>query len=359
MVGFARFGSDGPLMDVRLSPEQQALRDSATRLVDRLGPGAVGQIGDPERAAKMDAAVAAAGWRQLRTAEDGGGPLASGVEATIVAEALGRGLADVSFLGPTMACELRRMAGAPPSAAVETVALTLDLSSIASAVEGDMPSFVAIDARGSGRALLLLSGSDGHRLAWSDLGAARGGVDLTRPSSMPDASALATPLDQADRLVTDDDLMRWTALGLSLACADLVGTMCGAVQLASAYATQRRQYGAAIGSFQAIQHLLADAFVHTEGARSVTLHAAWAVDALSPSDALAAAALAKAYCARAAPDVCETAIQVHGGIGNTWECLAHVYLRRSLLSSDLLGGEGVSLARVLHHQGIGGGHGLP
>ena len=90
-----------------------------------------------------------------------------------------------------------------------------------------------------------------------------------------------------------------------------------------------------------------------EGSRSVTLHAAWAVDALPADDALAAAALAKAYCARAARTVCETAIQVHGGIGNTWECLAHVFLRRALLSSDLLGGVGPSLARVLAHQGVG------
>ena len=70
--------------------------------------------------------------------------------------------------------------------------------------------------------------------------------------------------------------------------------------------------------------------------------------------------MAKAYCARAARTVCETAIQVHGGIGNTWECLAHVYLRRALLSSDVLGGAGANLARVLDHHGIdiGGARGL-
>jgi alkylation response protein AidB-like acyl-CoA dehydrogenase len=56
--------------------------------------------------------------------------------------------------------------------------------------------------------------------------------------------------------------------------------------------------------------------------------------------------------------VCETAIQVHGGIGNTWECLAHVHLRRALLSSELLGGVGVSLDRVLAHHGIGDVDGL-
>ena len=55
------------------------------------------------------------GWRELRVAAEGGGPLASGVEAAIVAEELGRGAADASFLGPTLAAELRRLAGAPPS----------------------------------------------------------------------------------------------------------------------------------------------------------------------------------------------------------------------------------------------------
>ncbi len=57
--------------------------------------------------------------------------------------------------------------------------------------------------------------------------------------------------------------------------------------------------------------------------------------------------------------VCETAIQVHGGIGNTWECLAHLYLRRALLSIDLLGDAGASLALVLAHHGIGSSDGLP
>ena len=92
-----------------------------------------------------------------------------------------------------------------------------------------------------------------------------------------------------------------------------------------------------IGSFQAVQHLLADALVPMEGSRSVALHAAWAVDAPRRRPTRSPPArVAKAYCARAARTVCETAIQVHGGIGNTWECLAHVYLRRALLSIDVL-----------------------
>lgn len=345
-------------MDVRPSPEQQALRDSTARLVDRLGPRAVGELDDRERSAKLDAAVTESGWRELRVATVGADPLASGVEACIVAEELGRGLADVSFIGPTMACELRRVTGAPPSTEVETVALSADLLSLACPVDGEVPPSVAVDVQGSTRALLLVPGPDGHHVAQVVLQSVPAGVDLTRPSKAIEAPAVVTPIVGADRSLTPDHLTRWTALGLSLTCADLVGTMVGAVRLATAYAVQRRQYGAAIGSYQAIQHLLADAFVQAEGARSITLHAGWAVDVLSPADALAAASMAKAYCARAARDVCETAVQVHGGIGNTWECLAHVYLRRALLSADLLGGAGVSLSRVLRHRGIRGSDGL-
>src|SRR4051812_2281236 len=99
-------------MDVRLAPEQVALRDSVAQAIDRLGPKAVGQLGDAERAAKLDAAVTAAGWRELRAASDDGTPWATAVEAAIVAEEMAFGLADSSFIGPTLAAELRRLAGA-------------------------------------------------------------------------------------------------------------------------------------------------------------------------------------------------------------------------------------------------------
>jgi alkylation response protein AidB-like acyl-CoA dehydrogenase len=345
-------------MDVRLSSEQRALRDSAAQVVDRLGVSAVGQLDDRERAEKLDAAVEASGWRELRVAIDGGTPLASAVEVAIVAEELGRGLADAPFVGPTLAAELRRFAGAPPAMAPETVALVTDLSAAACTVDGALPAGgVAIDAAGASTVLVLVPAPNGYRLGALSVGDAEAPVDLTRPSFTVDRSLTASLVDQ-ERLVTDDDIVRWTALGLAMTCADLVGTMRGAVQLARDYAVERRQYGAPIGSFQAVQHLLADAFVSMEGSRSVALHAAWAVDALSANEALAAAALAKAYCARAARNVCETAIQVHGGIGNTWECLAHVHLRRALVSSDVLGGVGPSLDRVLDHLQIGDRNGF-
>ena len=346
-------------MDVRLSPEQRALRDSAAQVVDRLGPHAVGELDDAERVAKLDAAVAASGWRELRTATDEGAPWASAVEVALVAEQLGRGLADAPYLGPTLAAELRRLAGALPATARETVALAPDLSVLVCRPVGSPAGeCVAVDAQGATSALLLVPARGGHTLAQVGLGRTGGRVDLTRATVPVDPGAVVVAVPGADRVISDEAETRWTALGLALTAADLVGTMDGAVRLATDYAKERRQYGRPIGSFQAVHHLLADALVAVEGTRSATLHAAWAVDALPAPEALVAAAVAKAYGARAARTVCETAIQVHGGIGNTWECLAHVHLRRALLSGDVLGGTGANLARVLDHHGIGGTRGL-
>lgn len=345
-------------MDVRLSPEQVALRDAAAQVVDRLGVHGVAALDDRERAGKLNAAVHASGWRELRTATEDGTPWASAVEVCLVAEELGRGLADTALLGATLAAELRRRTGAPTGTTSETVALRTDLGAPAMAEGGLAPAgAVALDAFGNDSALVLVAGAAGPTLALAALGPSAGGIDLTRPVAAVRAGTLAAVDGQA-RPLSPDDVAAWHSLGLAATSADLVGVMRGALELTTEYARQRRQYDAAIGSFQAVQHLLADAFVAMEGSRSIALHAAWAVDALPAPAALAAASAAKAYCARAARSVCETAIQVHGGIGNTWECLAHVFLRRALLSSDVLGGVGPNLARVLAARDLGGDDGF-
>jgi alkylation response protein AidB-like acyl-CoA dehydrogenase len=335
-------------MDVRLSPEQHALRDTVAHVVDRLGPKTVADLADNERGAKLDAAVVAAGWRELRTANDDGSPWSSAVEVAIVAEELARGAADTPFLGPTLAAELRRLARVGPAR---------DQPALGGDSERSQPRETiafggfAIDATGATRAFVV---DDPARPGIVELTYEPVTVDLTRPSIAVATNAVG-PFEGG---LSRDDVQRWTALGLAVTSADLVGVMRGAVQLATDYAIDRKQYGAPIGSYQAVQHMLADALVAMEGSRSATLHAAWAVDVLAPPDALAAAALAKAYCARAARTVCETAIQVHGGIGNTWECMAHVFLRRALVSIDVLGGVGTNLERVLLHHHLGGHDGL-
>ena len=162
-----------------------------------------------------------------------------------------------------------------------------------------------------------------------DVGAARDAVDLTRAAA--EVSGRATAVGDLD----SDSVQRWLALALATTSADLVGAARGAHILACDYAKIREQYGKSIGSYQAIAHLLAESLALIEGSVSILRHAAWAVDELGPSEAIRAGRFAKVYCARAARTVCETAIQVHGGIGNTWECLAHVYLRRALTSTQL------------------------
>ncbi len=344
-------------MDVRLSSEQVALRDSAAQVADRLGSQTVAQLDDTERAAKLDAAVTASGWRELRTPTEHGDPWASAVEVAVVAEELARGLADAAFLGPTLAADLRRLAGAPASNAPETIALGGDLAEPAGMTKASLaPGAIAIDAGGCSTALVLMKSGGGYAVGEVALDGLVDGVDLTRPAAA--CAGEVSPIDGQSRVLDEGDLAAWRSLALATTCADLVGVMRGALTLSTDYARTRRQYGVAIGSFQAMQHLLADALVAMEGSRSIALHAAWAVDALDGRDALGAASAAKAYCTRAASSVCETAIQVHGGIGNTWECLAHVFLRRALLSGDVLGGVGTSLRRVLEARGIGGDDGL-
>src|ERR1700760_827366 len=92
-------------MDVRLTAEQQQLRDAAAKLADDLGPGSVQALADADRIALLDKQIEMAGWRSLRS--DG----ASGVEVAIVAEEFGRGLVDAPFLGPVLADELARHIG--------------------------------------------------------------------------------------------------------------------------------------------------------------------------------------------------------------------------------------------------------
>ena len=125
-------------MDARLTTEQQDLRNAAARLADDLGPGSVSGLADTERVARLEKAVAAAGWRKLRS--DG----ASAVEVALVAEEFGRGLVDVAFLGPVLADDLRRGAGLAADDPPVTIAVNRE----------------AVDARGIERVLAL----DGNRV---------------------------------------------------------------------------------------------------------------------------------------------------------------------------------------------------
>lgn len=340
-------------MDTRLTPEQAELQRTARQLARELAPRAVADLDDDERRTRLAEAVRDAGWLELRQdageqATGEGAPLASGVEAALIAEALAECVADVPFAGPVLAADLARRAGVEPLAGA-VVAFAADLLEPAIATGAATPGEIhAVDAPTAGpfTAYVLAPEGDGYRLATVRGTEAGDGADLTRAVRRLPAGAKCTPDSSQSRLLTRADLDAWVALGLSLTSADLVGLMRGVTLASVAYAGERKQYGVAIGSFQAVQHLLAEAHVLAEGAQSAAAYPAWAVDALAPEAARAAGRVAKAYCARAARTVCETAVQVHGGIGNTWDCMVHVHLRRALLSSRWLGDDGEMLRQL-------------
>ena len=347
-------------MDIRDTPEQAELRRTARRLARELGPRTVADLDDRKRIERLVEAVRDAGWLDLRQDGGDGGPLASGVEAAIIADALGEAVADVPFIGPILAADLARRAGARPIAGA-VVALSADLlgAAVVSGAATDAP-ILAVDHAAHGRAApyVLVPDGDGYLLALVEAEDASDGTDLTRAICRVPAAVPVRAIPDQSRRLTREDFDAWAALGLALTSADLVGVMRGVLDITVAYAQQRRQYGVAIGTFQAVQHLLAEARCLMEGAFSAALYPAWAVDELGPDEARAAGRVAKAYCARAARTVCETAVQVHGGIGNTWECIVHVYLRRALLSSQWFGDDGEQL-RQLERTRLGMIDGLP
>jgi hypothetical protein len=346
-------------VDTRDTPEQGELRRSARQLARRLGPATVVDLDDPTRAKRLAAAVRDTGWLELRDDGGDGAPLAGGVEAAIVADALGGTVADVAFTGPVLARDLARRAGVRAAdGAVVAFSPSLTGAAVATGEATATPSD-AVDggAESSDAAYVLVPEGSGWRLAQVTVAATRRGSDLTRAVRTVPAHAPVRAVADQGRLLTDDDLAAWDALGLALTSADLVGIMRGVLDVMVAYAAERRQFGVPVGSFQAVQHLLAEAHCLMEGSLSCSLHASWAVDNLPAPEARAAGRVAKAYCARAARTVCETAVQVHGGIGNTWECIVHVYLRRALLSAQWFGDDEEQL-RELQRERLGVSDGL-
>jgi alkylation response protein AidB-like acyl-CoA dehydrogenase len=118
--------------------------------------------------------------------------------------------------------------------------------------------------------------------------------------------------------------------------ADSVGVAQRAMEMAVAYAKERKQFGRAIGTYQAVSHACAQMLLEVEGARSAVYWAAWALDH-EPETAPLAAACAKAYAGDAGRRVPRAALQVHGGIGFTWEHDLHFFLKRGEANAHAYG----------------------
>jgi len=327
--------------------EQQMFESTAKRLAQSIGISNPHDLQTRNRNSdwKMLTEVGLLGLRM----RDNGTPLASGVEVMIAAQALGETLVPQPFSSSLLASELLALADAPfelieELAAGETrYALLLD-STLERLASPDEAGCIAWDSEGADYALGLAEGQLVRISLQQGFEVAREPADLTRTllhrrAAHAGAEVLGRPLDA-------QALKRWYALALTTLAADIVGVLNGAHAGAVAYTKERVQYGALIGSFQAIQHLCAEMLVQAQAAHSITCYAAWAVDQLSPDEALVAARTAKAYASSVALPVTETVMQVYGGIGQTWEHIAHVYTRRALLDARLFGDESHQLKQI-------------
>jgi alkylation response protein AidB-like acyl-CoA dehydrogenase len=326
-------------LEARLSEDQQLLVETAARLADEIGCPPPPQL--PPRGDDV------IGWELLtetglvcmHVGESHGGGDAHSSDVALVAEQLGARTAIVPFLGQAvLAPELAWRAGASPALLGEiadgTRRITIALDEQLTRIGGAGRPTIAWDALGATHALLL--DEDGALCLAEIDGDDLRSADITRVLRRISESAAC---DVVSEPLSHDTITRFSAFALAMLSADLVGVMQSAVDAATDYVKERMQFGVVVGTFQAVQHIAADAKVLLEGARSSMWYAAWAADELDPDDAMLAARQAKAYTSRVAREVVEMQTQLLGGIAITWEERAHVRVRRVLLDAVAFGDE--------------------
>ncbi len=302
------------------------------------------------------------------------------VELAIVAEEMGRALLCAPYLGSavlaTSALELAADEAAqneilPKLAAGEAigtlafaeVAHPWDLSAIEMSAESSGDGFAL-----SGEKTYVL---DGH-IANEILAVARANGELALFRVAKDAPGLSRdalpPLDQTRKLaalrfertpaqrISSGDVTRKLERALERAivapAAEQLGGTQRVLEMATEYAKTRFQFGRPIGSFQVIKHQCADMLVAAEFARSAVYNAAFASEE-DPENASLAAQMAKSYCSEAYLDVANCNIQVHGGMGFTWEHGAHLYFKRAKASQLLFGSPSFHRERMAAALGFG------
>jgi alkylation response protein AidB-like acyl-CoA dehydrogenase len=287
--------------------------------------------------------LTAAGWPGAAVGERYGGQGLGTVELTLVSEGLGRALAPSSFFGNAAAALLVEAAGSEEQRRQWLPGFTSGTSRGAVGTVQPDGSALAYDVDGAAAIVLV----DDGRAAIASVADCRveaiDGVDLTRRLSRVAASEsdelggdVATAVDRVE-------------VALS---AELVGVASRAMDLSVDYARTREQFGRPIGAYQAVSHRCADMLIDVESARSAVLCAAWTADN-DPTGLPFAASVAKVAAAQGAWRVTTSALQVHGGIGFTWEHDCHLLLRRAAASGRLLGSVDFHLDRVSRLRGLG------
>jgi len=327
-------------MDFDLSPDQRELQDAARHLLDDHAGSAEARAhlasGEPYDR-KLWGAMAEQGWWAVAVDEDEGGLGLGWVEAAVLLEEVGRHVAPVPLAPQLLA--LAALSGVPgQEGRRERLVSGSALGAVAWTARGD------VVARDDGDGRVALTGRlgpvegasvadtlvvvlpDGVHLV--DLEAvgrpvAQPAMDLTRTLSWADLDA--TP---AIRIGGPEASARLGGLGALASSAELLGGSGRVLELATEYAKDRVQFGVPIGSFQAVKHRCADMLVDVEGMRSATWYAAWAASTVEAGWELAAST-AKVWGADASRRVMASGLQVHGGIGFTWEHDLHLYMKRS------------------------------
>ncbi|MER7398919.1 acyl-CoA dehydrogenase family protein [Streptomyces sp. NPDC000151] len=337
----------------------------------------------------------AAAWRPLTeqigvaglaVPEEYGGAGCGAREVHVVMEELGRALSPVPFLGSAVLTVQALLASGDAGACkalLPRLAEGRAVGTLAWAEGGSWdPAAVRAEAApgasgawrltgtkeyvldGAAAEVLLVAAHTGAGVSLFEVAVDGTGVRREAAVTMDQTRALArVVLDSADgRLIgADGDGGRVLGRVLSLACAALAAEQVGAaercLELTVAHAKDRVQFGRPIGSFQAVKHRLADAYVLVESARSAALGAAFAAAADGPkkvdtAEACRAAAVAKSVCSEAFSAVAGEMIQLHGGIGITWEHDAHRYFKRAHGTARLFGPPAWHRARLAADLGL-------
>ncbi|PZS13905.1 MAG: acyl-CoA dehydrogenase [Pseudonocardiales bacterium] len=349
------------MSDLLYSDVEEQLRSSVRNLLaDRAPWPAVlartetDELYDPALWRSLAVDLGAAG---LAVPESAAGQGASWRETAVVAEELGRSVAATPFLGSTvMATALAIRAGADDlvkrlASAAVTAALAMPLST-GPGGPGTFPAAVrhsdgllsgtvrdVADARSADQLLVPCLVGDEPALFVVDAAATRrdavGSLDLTRP--LCDVTFDAAP---GELIASGADAVSAVQVALTTGAALLAAEQLGLAQrcleMTVEHLLTRYQFGRQIGSYQALKHRMADMWAGVTQARAVARYAVTCVADGDP-DAAVAASLAQAYCSPVAVRAAEECVQLHGGIGFTWEHPAHLYLKRAKADAIALG----------------------
>jgi alkylation response protein AidB-like acyl-CoA dehydrogenase len=333
-------------MNFDLTDDQRAIQRTARDfLADAYSPAEVRRLAYETDRGFTDegwAAICELGWPALLVPEDHGGLGLGVVELAVVQEELGAALAPSPFLSTVVAAALIDAAGSDEQRARWLPALASGEARGAVATLADGDGWTAVPDAGGADVLVARDG-EGWALATALEAESVEALDATRSLWRVRAGG------ELERL-SGDGARAADVAAVALA-AESVGVARRALDMAVQYAKEREQFGRPIGAYQAVSHVCAQMLLEVEGARSTTLYAAWALDH-EPETGPLAASMAKAYASDAGWRVPAAALQVHGGIGFTWEHDLHLWLKRGKANAYLWGDAREHRARVAERIGL-------